>query len=255
MNINLEKAKEEFIKYTERFNLENERIKGKQKHSIRVMNISQEIATKLGMNQEEIELATVIGLLHDIARFKQYTQFETFSDTNSFDHGDYAIKILEQDIRKYVETSKYDEIIKKAIKNHNKFEIDNNLTEKEKLFTNIVRDADKIDILYEATYIFWAGEEKNIFKSKISDKIYSQFSEKKLIKRQKNVKIENVDSIISIIAFIFDINFKESFEIIKDKNYINLILDRFKYETTETQEKIKNIKEISNNYIEEKINK
>ena len=101
MNIRLNKAKKEFIKYTEQYNLENENIKRKQLHSIRVMELSKEIATKLEMSQEDIDIATLIGLLHDIARFEQYTQFQTFRDLESFDHGDYAIKILEKDIRKY----------------------------------------------------------------------------------------------------------------------------------------------------------
>ena len=40
MNINLDKAQKEFLKYTEQFNLKNENIKGKQLHSIRVMELS-----------------------------------------------------------------------------------------------------------------------------------------------------------------------------------------------------------------------
>ena len=44
MHINLEKSEKQFIKYTEEYNLENERIKGKQTHSLRVMEISKQIA-------------------------------------------------------------------------------------------------------------------------------------------------------------------------------------------------------------------
>ena len=31
-------------------------------------------------SEEEIEVATLIGLLHDIARFKQYTEYQTFKE-------------------------------------------------------------------------------------------------------------------------------------------------------------------------------
>ena len=86
MSINLEKAKKEFIKYTENYDLENSRIKGKQTHSLRVMEISRQIAEGLKLSQEEIELATLIGLLHDIARFEQFTQYHTYRDMESFDH-------------------------------------------------------------------------------------------------------------------------------------------------------------------------
>ena len=93
MEIDLEKAKHEFIEYTNKYDIKNEHISRKIGHSIRVMNISKEIATKIGLTQEEIKIAEIIGLLHDIARFEQYTQFQTFNDLNSFDHGNYASKV------------------------------------------------------------------------------------------------------------------------------------------------------------------
>lgn len=255
MNIDLEKAREEFIKYTEKFNLEDENIKRKQLHSLRVMEISKEIATRLELKQKEIELAELIGLLHDIARFEQYTQFQTFSDINSFDHGDYGLEILNKDIRKYIKKEEYDDIIKKAIKNHNKYKKEEGLSDREELFAKIIRDADKLDIFYEAIYFFWKNEEEKINKSKISDRIYDQFNNKKLIRREKNVKLENVDSIISVIAFIFDINFKPSFEILKEKDYINKILDRYNFEDKDTKEKIEKIRKIANEYINMKVEK
>lgn len=36
-----------------------------------------------------------------------------------------------------------------AIKNHNKYKIEDGLTSKEEFFAKLIRDADKIDILYE----------------------------------------------------------------------------------------------------------
>ena len=132
--MNLEKAKLEFIKYTQNYDLENENIERKQLHSLRVMDISNEIAKALNLEQEEIDLATLIGLLHDIARFEQYTQFKTYKDLESFDHGDFGAQILEKDIRKYVENKQFDEIIIKAVKNHNKFKIEEGLTKTEELY-------------------------------------------------------------------------------------------------------------------------
>ena len=71
-----------------------------------------------------------MGLLHDIARFEQYTRFQTFSDLKSIDHGDYGVEILKQNnyIRKFIDTDEYDNIIFKAIKNHNIFKIEDGLT-------------------------------------------------------------------------------------------------------------------------------
>ena len=171
MIVNLEKAKTEFLKYTENYDLTNENIRRKQGHSIRVMNISKQIAVELNLSDDQIQIAALIGLLHDIARFEQYTQYQTYNDNRSFDHGDYGVEILNKDMRKYIKTDKYDKLIKMAIKNHNKFEIEEGLNEEESLFAKIIRDADKIDILYEAVSMFWNGEEKDINNTEISSKV------------------------------------------------------------------------------------
>lgn len=254
MEIDLEKAKEEFLKYTENYDLQDEKILGKQKHSLRVMEISKQIAIGLGLNKEEIELATLIGLLHDIARFEQQTQYKTFDDLESFDHGDYGEKILEKDIRKYIETDKYDQIIKKAVRNHNKFKIEDGLNEKEKLFAQIVRDADKLDIFYEAVEMFWKGQEELIENSTIRGEILEQFKSQTQIKREKSKKRETtVNNLLSIIAFIYDMNFKSSFEILKKEDYINKMINRFNMKDEKTKKQLEEVRINSNKYVEQKI--
>lgn len=253
MNIDLEKAKEEFLKYTEKFNLEDENIKRKQLHSLRVMKISKDIATRLGLAQEEIELATLIGLLHDIGRFKQYNKIGLGDNIEGFDHGNYGANILEKDIRKYINDSQYDDIIIKAVKNHNKFAIEEGLTKQEMLFAKIIRDADKIDIIYESVYIFYNEKEEQVNKSILSERIYNQFINKKLIMKEKNVILKYADDIVCIMAFIYDINFKSSFEILKEKDYINKILDRYDFEDEKTKEKTEKIRKIANEYIDIKV--
>lgn len=155
--MNIEKAKEEFLKYTNKFDINEEAIKRKIEHSLRVMEISKKLAKQIGLSEEDVNLATLIGLLHDIARFEQYTLFKTYNDLNSIDHGDFGVAILKEKnyIRKYIKEDQYDDIIFKAVKNHNKYKIEKELTEKELLFIKIIRDADKLDIYYESTGIFW----------------------------------------------------------------------------------------------------
>ena len=238
MIVNLEKAKTEFLKYTENYDLTNENIRRKQGHSIRVMNISKQIAIELNLSDDQIQIAALIGLLHDIARFEQYTQYQTYNDNRSFDHGDYGVEIINRDMRKYIKTDKYDKLIKIAIKNHNKFEIEEGLNEEESLFAKIIRDADKIDILYEAVSVFWNGEEKDINNTEISSKVMEKIEERELIKRDKNKTFCGIDKVMSVLAFIFDINYKPSFKIIKENDYINKIIDRFEFKE---KEKVRNI--------------
>ena len=255
MYIDIEKAKREFLNYAKKFDTNISQIDRKRWHSLRVMDISNKIVKMQNLNEEDIEIATLIGLLHDIARFEQFTQFQTFSDLNSFDHGDYGAKLLFEDgmIKNYIDTDKYDNIIEKAIKNHNKFAIEEGLTQRAEFFAKLIRDADKLDIIYESVYIFWKGEENKILSSKIDEDVLNQFLNKKQIKREKGKKYLYINNIISVIAFIYDINYKETFELIHKNNYINKILDRYKFNNISTKEEIEKIRKIANDYIEEKV--
>jgi len=251
--IDIKKAEEEFKKYTSNYDMNESHIERKVRHTIRVEELCEKIALSIGMKEEEINLAKLIGLLHDIARFEQYTIYKTYDDHKSIDHGNFGVKILKENnnIRKYIETDKYDNIILKAVEYHNKYSIGKDVNEEEELFCKIIRDADKLDIMYEATCEFWKNEEKIIQKQELNSKVIKQFISKEVIDNRNS--IQSIDKIIRIIAFIFDLNFKESFKIIKDNNYIDKIIDRFEYELEETKNQMKEIRNIANKYINNKL--
>ena len=69
--IDINKAKSEFMEYVKNYDQDNPRIVLKISHSFRVMEQSKKIAESINLDEEQIELATLIGLLHDIARFEQ----------------------------------------------------------------------------------------------------------------------------------------------------------------------------------------
>lgn len=215
------------------------------------MEISKKIATNMGLENEKIELATLIGLLHDIGRFEQFKIYQTYSDLESIDHGDLGADILKQNnfIRNFIKEAKYDEIILKSVQNHNKYKIADDLNKEEKLFCKIVRDADKIDILYEAIEIFWKKGREEIQNDLISDKVYNEFLNKKLIKKDKNMKKNGIDKLVLMLAFVFDINFHESLEILKKEDYLNKILNNFDFKRQDTKEKIENIRNVLNLYL------
>lgn len=251
--IDLIKAQDEFKKYAQNYNMQLDGINRKYFHSFRVMNLSREIAESLNLDEEQVNLATLIGLLHDIARFEEFTKFASFKVANKFDHGDYAVKVLKENnfIRKFIQTDKYDDIIFTAIKNHNKFKLEENLDEEKLLYCKIIKDADKVDILYEATVFFWIGEENTIKTSSILDSYFEQFLDKKLIFRVPNQT--TIDEIVVCAAFIFDLNFKYSFKVLKSEDYINKIFTRFEYENSKTIERIETIKAVASEYINDNI--
>ena len=94
--IDIERAKKEFDRYVSNYDKTEKKIEGKISHSYRVMEISAKIAKSLNLEEEQVKLATLIGLLHDIARFEQFKRYRTYKDVDSIDHGDYGVKILQE---------------------------------------------------------------------------------------------------------------------------------------------------------------
>jgi len=245
----MEEAIKEFNNYTSNYLDYGKMINLKIKHTLRVVDYCERIAKSLNLTDEDNYISKIIGLLHDIARFEQWKNYQTFSDLDSVDHGDYGVEILKKDnyIRKYIKDDKYDNIILKSIKYHNKYMIPSNLNEKEKLFAKLIRDADKIDILYLFSIEELTRDPKD---TDFSEKIYKNLLNKKSINR-KDLKT-HADKIAGHIGFIFDINYKESFKILKETKYIDTIINIYKEKTNneKLKEQLEEIRKVINEYIE-----
>ncbi len=208
--MNCTKIKEVFDNYVSNFNLEEEKIQLKYYHTFEVADNCREIAKRLKLESSDQDLAYLIGICHDIGRFKQVKEFNTFKD-NEMDHADYGVKVLFEDglIRKFITDPSYDEIIKKAVRNHNKFAIVDEVNDRERLFCNIIRDADKIDI-FRVKRVYFNNEIEDI----PSKKVIADFEKHKPI-LLKDVKNKS-DAVICNMGFIFDFNFKESLQLLKE---------------------------------------
>lgn len=232
--------RKKFIEYSKKYDLKNPNIMRKFHHSFRVMEYCKEIANSLNLNDEDINTATIIGLLHDIGRFEQWMKYETYLDHISIDHGDLSAEII-KDLFGINESN----IIYKAVKNHNKEKIKDGLDEKTLLFCKIIRDADKLDIMKEQGITL---TEKIDF---IEDSSIECFDNQTIFKNE-NCKKES-DHIFRALAFIYDLNFKYSFEFIKNNNIIDNKIHLLQVYSGEI-EKLEEIKNKILNYIDKQIN-
>lgn len=249
--IDIENAKKIFLNDIKNFDTSHKKFDVKVGHSFRVMNNCKMIATKLNMNEEEIEVAQLIGLLHDLAKLKQYG----IPKENKKDHGDYAAEILKNNdyIRNYIKDNKYDNVILNAIANHNKYHIEEGLTSKELIFANIIRDADRIDIFYEMTEVFEISKD-NYYNLIITDEILKDFMTNKSESIDKRKTKVDIDKVIWIISFIYVISFECSLEYLRNEDLINRMIDRFDYNKN-LKIQMDEVKKIANNFIDEKLKK
>ncbi len=251
--IDFEKAEKQFKKLVKEYDVKNGMIELKIRHTYEVVEKSKYIAKGLGLDEENIELAKLIALLHDIGRFEQIKNFESFDESN-LEHAEFGVKVLfdKNLIREFIEDNEYDEIIKKAVYNHNKYKIEEGLTDIELLHCKIIRDADKLDNFRVKQYeklknIFPEVYNENIEYETISDKVYKSFLKCECIKIEDRKTF--IDYWICVIAFIFDLNFKISIEYVKDKDYINIMIDRIEYKNEDTKNKIEDIRKCAQKYI------
>lgn len=253
------KAEKAFKEYLKNYNTEDGSIALKIRHTYEVVRKSEYIAIGLELDKENIELAKIIALLHDIGRFEQIKEFNEFNDKN-IEHAEFGVKVLFENnlIRKFIEETKYDNIICKAIYNHNKFAIEENVNDIELLHCKIIRDADKLDNfrvkekdkLEDMFPKIYNSETVNF--ENISTKVYEDFMEHKCIKLEDRKTI--IDYWVCVIAFIFDLNFDISLEYVKDNNYIDVLIDRIEYKNNETKQKMEDIRRCAKEYIENEHN-
>ena len=257
--INFTMAKQVFNDYVKQFDREDGSILLKITHTYHVVDLSEYIAKEQGLDEENITLAKLIALLHDIGRFKQVTLLRNFSD-KGFDHADYGVKILFEEnlIRKFIQTNKYDEIIKKAIYTHNKYKIEDGLNELEELHCKIIRDADKLDNYrvkkaekIEAIFPKRVNKKEDMEECLLSDKVYETVLNRECVNIYD--RVTPLDFWVCILAFTFDLNFDVTYNIVKENDYINILIDRFDYKDIDTSIRMENIRNIINKFIDEKI--
>lgn len=244
MIYNREKLLNEFKNYVSNYDMTDDGISRKYFHSISVMDKAGQLAKSINLSEKDTNLAVLIGLLHDYARFEQWKNYHTYSDIKTVDHGDLGVEILfdQGEIKKYTDDEEQYEIIKKAIKYHNKYAVPEEFDEREKLFCNLIRDADKLDI----------------FEIKIREKFYQDIDEpiaetstedffaNRLVRRtafnNKN------DEILIDLAWIYDLNFNFSMKYVYEQNIIKKI-----YDFVNNKEKFEKYFTYIESYIKEKM--
>lgn len=243
-----------FAEYVRNYDPSDEKIKLKIDHTYRVAGLCQRIAESLGLSEPDVDIAWLLGMLHDIGRFEQIRRFGTFNDAQSVDHAEFGADLLFKEglIRKFAEgyyeecelaepeNQEDEQIIKNnehhnkdtgllemAIRQHNKYRVKEALTERQRMFCDILRDADKVDIFkvnadipMEIIYDVTTEELKNGI---ITKEVLESFYKKETV--LKSVRRSAVDHIVGHISLLFELVYKESYRQAREQGYVYKLLD------------------------------
>lgn len=93
MSFDLISARRAFEEYLNEYDREDEKIKLKIVHTYGVAACAKAIGKRMKLSEEDMELAEMIALLHDIGRFEQIRKYDSFQP-DTMDHAAYGVEIL-----------------------------------------------------------------------------------------------------------------------------------------------------------------
>ena len=237
--IDVKFAEKEFERFLDEYNRDDEKVKLKIIHTYGVVACMEQICKRMNLDQEDCDLAKIVALLHDIGRFEQIKRFDSFMP-DTMDHATYGVELLfgeEQMIRRFVKDNKWDDIIRIAIAKHSDYKIGEIENERCLLHARLIRDADKLDNcrvkLEESIEVMLGANEEEVGKTEISDVIWDYCLKNEAILSKDRITL--VDYWVSYVAYFFDINFKETFEIIQEEDYVDRIIFRIPYTNEKTK--------------------
>ena len=213
----------------------------KEEHTEKVMKYCVELAKNLRLNQRQQQIAELIGLFHDLGRFKQYNLYRTFNDHLSENHAELGLKeIAKLNIRKFMTPEEWREFCF-AIKYHNAIAIPQTANRKQYLFATIIRDADKLDIYRVLAPFLTPPSPEGYSKVLIDDLLLGRQSKFTNLKTPDDYKLVR-------LCWIYDINYSWTLGKIVEQQYIEQIFQYLPF----TQD-IQQVKTKLNHYITAKI--
>lgn len=242
--INYTLAREIFESYLNDYDRTDDKIRLKIIHTYGVVGQASAIARRMRLSEEDTELAKLIALLHDLGRFEQLRRFNSF-EPDTMDHAAYGVQVLFEKgmIRKFVAEDIWNSIIRTAIAKHSDYNLTGISDARTLLHARLIRDADKLDNcrvkLTDATETFLGASEEEIGAQEISPHIYDAIFRNQCILSADRITI--MDYWVSYVAYFFDINFRESMDIIIENDYISRIIQRIPYSNPRTAEQMEKI--------------
>lgn len=253
MQIDRQKVLRIFQDYVDNYNSHEAKVRLKIEHTYRVSELCEEIAQSLCLTADECSLAWLLGMLHDIGRFEQLRNYGTFNDAQSIDHALYGAEILFEQgrIRDYLEDAGEDRMLRTAVAFHSAYRLPEGLDERTKMFCQILRDADKIDIL-KANVDFSIEEIYNVsteelHAAKVSEAVMEAFTEGHAVLR--SLKKTPVDHVVGHISLVYELIYPRSLALVREQGYVQKLMD-FHSENPETQKQFEQIRERMNAYLQ-----
>ncbi|WP_164977410.1 HD domain-containing protein [Ancylomarina salipaludis] len=200
-------------------------------HTARVVENVNELGSSIDIEESDLFLIRIAALLHDIGRFVQLVEHDTYADTPDSNHIQIGLRVIEEhEVLNGLEDAEKALIID-CVKMH-----DLNILPKisdERSFTliHLLRDADRIDVLRIVSDYY---THKKVHPNRHLDMELKDLPgiAKKISKDIMAEKVANREDVETLndlklfqMSWIFDIKYKRSFKMVSEKSYIKAIFE------------------------------
>jgi hypothetical protein len=226
-----------FDGYTSHFHSRNPEVEKnidlKLQHTRRVCENIIRIAGSLGMQGEDLALAEALALFHDLGRFEQLKDFGSFDDRITKDHALLGLKLINRCGILSCLPGRERNLIRKCIWHHNKYQIRISERPEVVLFSRLIRDADKLDILGIVAEHFEIRDQhpNQALDLGMADELLLSEEAISDILQGKMVRIAPLKSLgdmrLMYLSWIFDIHFPVTLACINEKGYLERLLADF----------------------------
>jgi len=201
----------------------------KEEHTRRVCNEILDVGNSLSLDNEDLHLAEVIALFHDVGRFEQYDRYGTFVDLKTEDHAMLGVRVLRENVVLRTLDQKTRDLILRTVSYHNRATLPAEETKRCLFFTKLLRDADKLDIWRVVTDYY---REINSAKNgvielglpdtpEISQDVYTDITAGRIVKTTC-LKTLNDFKVLQM-GWIYDVNFPRTFQLVRERGYLEKI--------------------------------
>jgi len=210
----------------------NANLKLKERHTLRTCQEMQYLAGELGLEVNQKRIAEAIALFHDIGRFEQFIEYRTYNDLKSVNHSLLGLDVLRRTKVLGTVDGQERELIEKAVEYHGRKELPEDLNGECLLFSKLIRDADKLDVLYVVTeYLrqYRDNPQECVLELDFPDEPrYSAEIIEEVLRGQRvdysQLRTLN-DMMLCQLGWVYDVNFPATLKRIRQRKFLEKLLE------------------------------
>ena len=210
----------------------NANLKLKEHHSRRVCQEMLYLANQVNLTDNQRRMAEVISLFHDIGRFEQFTKYRTYNDFRSVDHCLLGLEVLREAKVLDAVAGEERELIEKAIEYHGRKDLPADLDGQCLLFSKLIRDADKLDVLYVVTQYYRQYRDNPgnfLLEVEFPDNPAYSAEVIEAILRGELIDYTRLRTLNDVkllqLGWVYDINFTATLKRVKRRKFLKKLLD------------------------------